>query len=341
MATAEETAKGRSAREVMAWSRTTIDPALRAAVATLPAAMRHMVGYHFGWWDEQGRPLRGDGGKAIRPTLVLLAAEAVGGDPATAVPAAVAVELVHNFSLLHDDVMDTDATRRHRPTAWRVFGTNAAILAGDTLLTLAFGVLAHSPESVRRLHDGVQELLDGQGADLAFEKRAEVELPECRNMAMAKTGALLGCACALGASLGAGTAAQVEHLGRFGERIGLAYQFVDDLLGIWGDPAVTGKPVYSDLRNRKKSLPIVAALTSGTSAGNELGSLYHRERPLSDPDLIHAAELVDLAGGRAWSRTEADRLLAQALRDLRSAELPALPAAELEALARLITQRDH
>jgi geranylgeranyl diphosphate synthase type I len=341
MATTEETAKGRSAREVTMWSRTTIDPALRAAVATLPATMRHMVGYHFGWWDERGRPLQDDGGKAIRPALVLLAAEAVGGDPATTVPAAVAVELVHNFSLLHDDVMDADTTRRHRPTAWRVFGTNAAILAGDTLLTLAFGVLAHSPESLRGLHATVQELLEGQGTDLAFEKRADVELAECQKMAKAKTGALLRCACALGASLGAGTAAQVEHLGCFGEQMGLAYQFVDDLLGIWGDPAVTGKPVYSDLRNRKKSLPVVAALTSGTPAGHELYSLYHRERPLSDTDLIHAAELIDLSGGRAWSQAQADRLLAQALRHLRAADLSARPATELDALARLITQRDH
>ncbi|GAA2087944.1 family 2 encapsulin nanocompartment cargo protein polyprenyl transferase [Actinomadura alba] len=310
-------------------------------ISDLPAAMQHMIGYHFGWWDERGRPLEGHGGKAIRPALTLLAAEAVGGDPVTAVPAAVAVELVHNFSLLHDDVMDADATRRHRPTTWRVFGNNAAILAGDTLLTLAFGVLGRSTVSVHRLHAAVQDLLGGQSADMAFERRADVALSECRNMATAKTGALLSCSCALGAALGGGGSAQIEHLGRFGEQMGLAFQFVDDLLGIWGDPAVTGKPVYSDLRNRKKSLPVVAALTSGTAAGDELGRLYHREQPFCDSDLIHAAELIDLAGGRAWSRAEADRLLAEALKHLQSAGLSVRPAAELEALARLITQRDH
>ena len=147
MATIEEMTRGRSAREVLTWSRNMIDPALRAAVDTLPASMRGIAGYHFGRSNKHGRPAETDGGKAIRPTLVLLSAEAAGGIPASAVPAAVAVELVHNFSLLHDDVMDGDVTRRHRPTAWSVFGLNAAILAGDALLTLAFDVLAASGHS--------------------------------------------------------------------------------------------------------------------------------------------------------------------------------------------------
>jgi len=134
----------RTAAEVLRWSRDLVTPALRAAVTSLPTSMRRITGYHFGWWDADGQAATGDSGKALRPALVLLAAAAVGGTPETAVPAAVAVELVHNFSLLHDDVMDNDATRRHRPTAWRVFGVPAAILAGDALLTLAFDVLAAS-----------------------------------------------------------------------------------------------------------------------------------------------------------------------------------------------------
>src|SRR5262249_38599046 len=157
--------------------------------------------------------------------------------------------LVHNFSLLHDDVMDGDLTRRHRPTAWSVFGVNAAILAGDALLALGLDVLAASghgqaQRAIRMLNTAVLDLLDGQRADLAFEQRSDVELPECVRMAESKTGALLGCACALGAMFGGGHPEQVEHLYGFGERMGLAFQFVDDLLGIWGDPAVTGKPVY-------------------------------------------------------------------------------------------------
>ena len=342
----EERTESRSPREVLCWGREMVDPALRAAVDTLPASMQRIAGYHLGWWDEHGRPYAANGGKAIRSTLALLAAQAVGGVPAAAVPAAVAVELVHNHSLLHDDVIDGDATRRHRPTAWSLFGPGAAILAGDALLALAFDVLAASghtaaQEGIRMLRAAVLDLLDGQSADLAFENRVEVELAECMSMAERKTGALMGCACAVGASFGGGSPEQVEHFRGFGERLGLAFQHVDDLLGIWGDPSVTGKPVYSDLHTRKKSLPVVAALTSGTPAGRELATLYHRDQPLSPADLAHAADLIDVAGGRAWSQAQADDLLARALRHLHLTGPAARAAAELDALARLATHRDH
>ncbi|WP_326824344.1 family 2 encapsulin nanocompartment cargo protein polyprenyl transferase [Streptosporangium sp. NBC_01756] len=346
MTAVEVTAGGRSAREVLDWSRDMVESALRPAADRLPPSMRRIAGYHFGWWDEHGRPAEADAGKALRPALVLLAAEAVGGAAAAALPAAVAVELAHNFSLLHDDVMDGDRTRRHRPTAWAVFGVSPAILAGDALLTLAFDVLAtgghpDAPQATRIFSVAIQELLEGQHTDVAFERRQDVELAECLSMAAGKTGALLGCACALGGLFGGGSLEQVEHLNAFGRDLGLAFQLVDDLLGIWGDPSVTGKPVYSDLRSRKKSLPVVAALTSATSGGRELAKLYHREHPLSDADLVRAAELVDAVGGRAWSQARADELLTRALGHLRSAGSVPVPVAELDVLARLVARRDH
>ncbi|MGB8201798.1 MAG: family 2 encapsulin nanocompartment cargo protein polyprenyl transferase [Pseudonocardiaceae bacterium] len=346
LTTIDVTIEGRSALEVLAWGRITVEPALRAAVDRLPSLMRRIAGYHFGWWNEHDHPEEAIGGKAIRPTLVLLSAEAVGGVGAVAVSAAVGVELVHNFSLLHDDVMDGDVTRRHRRTAWSIFGVNVAILAGDAVLTLALDVLAASGhpsamDGIRMLSAAVQDLVDGQCADLGLEQRAQVELAECRRMAEGKTGALMGCACAVGALFGGGSPEQVGHLRSFGERLGLAFQHADDLLGIWGDPAVTGKPVYSDLRSRKKSLPVVAALTSDTSAGRELCALYHREAPLSAADLVRTAELIDVAGGRAWSQTQAEDLLAQAMRDLQLASLTPRAVGELGALARLATHRDH
>lgn len=338
--------EGRPASEVLSWGRCTVQPALREAVDTLPVSMQRIATYQLGWRDQHGDPTAARGGKAIRPALVLVAAEAVGGAPASAVPAAVAVELVHNFSLLHDDVMDGDTTRRHRPTAWTVFGTGEAILAGDALLTLALTVLADSghpatQEQLRTLAGAVQELIDGQSADLAFERRSDVGLAECLRMARGKTGALLECACVLGALCGGGGTEQVEQLSGFGEHLGLAFQLVDDLLGIWGDPALTGKPVHSDLRTYKKTLPVVAALSSGTAAGRELDALYHGEEPLCGSGLLRAAELIDRAGGREWSQTRADYLLARALRHLGSAALTARGSAELESLARLITRRNH
>lgn len=332
-------------RETLAWSRALVDPAMREAVDTLPTPTRRTCGYHLGWWDQHGAQAPAANGKAVRPALVLLSAAATGGSPQEAVPAAVAVELAHNFSLLHDDVVDGDLTRRHRPTTWSLFGIGAAILAGDAMLTLALDVLAASGHpaagpGMRILSAAVQDLVGGQCADLEFEQRHNVDVAECEVMAAGKTAALMGGACALGALYGRAEREQVRHLRRFGEHLGLAFQHVDDLLGIWGDPAITGKPVHSDLRNRKKTLPVVAALTSGTAAGQELSELYERTTPLPDNELAHAAVLVDRAGGRAWSQSQADELMARALRQLDPVgRSPA--TVELVALARLVTHRDH
>jgi geranylgeranyl diphosphate synthase type I len=333
----------RTAAEVLAAGRYLFTPALRAAVDTLPGSMRRITGYHFGWWEADGEPTEADSGKALRPALVLLAAEAVGGDPAEAIPAAVAVELVHNFSLLHDDVIDGDRTRRHRPTAWTVFGIGAAILAGDAALTLALDVLASTDHPAaepggRMVAATVHQLIDGQSADTEFETRADVTVEECLRMAAAKTGALLGTACALGAAFGRGGLSQVDHLGGFGRHLGVAFQSVDDLLGIWGVPEVTGKPAHSDLVSRKKSLPVVAALTSDTPAGRLLAQLYADERPL---DGVEAARLIEAAGGRAWSEHRAELELGEAMSELARAAPAGRAAAELAALARLVIQRDH
>jgi geranylgeranyl diphosphate synthase type I len=331
--TAELVSGTRTARQTLAWARELVEPELRAAVAQLPPSMRPVAGHHFGWTGGGGS------GKAVRPALVLVAAQAVGAPAARALPAAVAVELVHNFSLVHDDVMDGDATRRHRATVWKAFGTGAAILAGDAWLALAARLLAERPDELRMLMTAVLDLIEGQSADLAFEQRETVGADECRAMAAGKTGALLGCACALGALAGGGSPGQVTRLRAFGEEVGLAFQFVDDLLGIWGEPTVTGKPVYSDLRNRKKSLPVVAALASDTAAARELAALYRTPGTLSAPELARAAELVEQAGGRAWSQAQADELLTSALGQLH--EVEPKPRAELAALAQLITRRDH
>ena len=332
----------------LADSREAIFPAMAAAVRRLGPEVRPVVEHHLGWLDGNGHPVPGaGGGKALRATLALLSAEAVGSPPVVAVPGAVAVELVHNFSLLHDDVIDGDRTRRHRPTAWSVFGAGQAILTGDALLSLAYDVLAGSAHpaaaaAASRLRYAFQRLIEGQFVDIALERPEQVdrvEMATCEAMASDKTAALLDCACALGALFGGGTPTQVAHLAAFGRHLGLAFQHADDLLGIWGDPAVTGKPVHSDLRNRKKSLPVVAALRSGTQAGQRLAELYRGE--LSEVDTAVAAQLVETAGGREWSEYRASREHAAALAALTSAA-PAEPAhRELALLARLAVDRDY
>jgi geranylgeranyl diphosphate synthase type I len=332
--------------EILTRGREAFDDALRAAVGSLPASVRRIVDFHVGTCDEHGNPTARSGGKALRPTLTLLMAEAAGGTSDAALPAAVAVELVHNHSLLHDDVIDGDVLRRHRPTAWSVFGVGPAILAGDALLTLAFETLSAgrgpgTREALRLLGAAQQELVAGQMADLAFEARRDVSLQECIGMARAKTGALLGCACALGALSATSDMRRVAHARAFGAQLGLAFQLVDDILGIWGDPAVTGKAAHSDIAARKKSLPVVAALRSGTAAGRELALLYDQRESLSAEDVASAAALVTASGARMWCEDEASRQLSAALDELVGVVASGRATCELEALARMVTTRDH
>src|SRR6202161_3587893 len=283
-------------------------------------------------------------GKALRHAFTLLSARAARTAPERGVAAAAAVELVHNFSLVHDDIMDGDTERRHRPTAWTGVGVGAAILAGDALLVLAQDILLEGPApqglwASRCLSAAVQRLIAGQGADLAFERRDDVTLEECKQMAGDKTAALMACACSIGAIYVGAPAALAMGLAGFGAHVGLAFQLTDDMLGIWGAPEVTGKPVRSDLRARKKSLPVVAALTSGTEAGRELGELLAKPEPLSEDELLHAAGLVETAGGKEWAQAKVDSALASAATHLTEADMPVEVRAEFEAIAEFLTAR--
>jgi geranylgeranyl diphosphate synthase type I len=349
MTTAPDTARERrTAREALRRTRDLLDPALHAWVERLPGPVARVASYHFGWTDSAGRPADSPAGKALRPALVLGCAEAVGGSAEAALAPAVAVELVHNFSLLHDDILDRDTTRRHRATAWTVFGTPAALLAGDALLAHASRVLAEQPAwpraatGIRWLTEATVALIEGEQTDVSFEERERVSLGECLAMTEGKTAALLACSCALGALWGGGSAERTEALRRFGHHLGMAFQLADDLLGIWGDPAVTGKPAGADLASRKKSLPVVAALDSGTAAGRRLAELYAGSggEP-GQADVALLGELVVEAGGRSWAEAAAEEQLRLALRSLQAAG-PAEPAAAgLAALARLACRRDR
>lgn len=335
-----------SVPEVLARGRHEIEPAVRAAVATLGPELRLPVAYHLGWTDADGRPTNG-GGKGVRGALALLSAEAAGADAEVAVPGAVAIELVHNFSLLHDDVIDGDRERRHRPTVWALFGVGRAIIAGDALLTLALQVLHGSGpareaarEAAAELIGGTALMIEGQADDMAFESRLDVGVGECLRMEGYKTGALLSCASSIGAILAGAPAPLVGALRDYGFQLGLAFQAVDDLLGIWGDPARTGKPRGADIAARKKSLPIVLALSADAPAADEL-------RRILAADTIDAAAvdrgtaLVEECGGRAATVDVARRHLDAALTALDGAGLDPQARTELTELAQFIIEREY
>jgi geranylgeranyl diphosphate synthase, type I len=348
------------ASRLLAQTRELIEPSLRAAIDGLPPRVRLVAGYHAGLWDAHGRPA-GRPGKALRPALVLSCGRAAAGAQDAAerlIAAAVAVELMHDFTLLHDDVMDGDAVRRRRPAAWDVFGVAYAVLTGDSLLALALDQLSRLGAGTETLAATLLELCRGQGTDLEIQGRAEdADLGRCLALAEAKTGALLGCACQLGAMAVRGSGSETARYRDFGRHLGVAFQLTDDLLGIWGDPELTGKPVRADLAAQRLTLPVVAALTSGTSAGEELRVLYaagnvpsghagvggprRRAADRVRPDTTRVADLVEQAGGRAWAQAEADRQARLALDVLDRARPEPSAAAELRALVELARRRDH
>ncbi|MET8798049.1 polyprenyl synthetase family protein [Nocardia sp. NPDC004568] len=332
---------------LLAMARSHIEPRYKEAVDRLPDRLRNVVGYHAGWWDGDG-VTRDGAGKMVRPALLLACAAAVtdgkGAQPTERVcTAALAVELVHDFTLLHDDVMDGDRTRRHQPTVWARFGVNQAILSGDLLLCMAFELLSDfEPAACAVFAEALRQLCMGQWDDLAFERSASVDLASCLRMAEYKTGALMGAACELGALTAGAPVDRARAFGQFGRDVGLAYQLADDLLGIWGDPASTGKSSSSDLARGKKTLPVAAALASDTAAGRQLAELYNTEGfPRNDHDLELAAALIERAGGRRWVQIQLSRIQTSVEQLLQSARPQSQAGADLMALAHAIAWRDR
>ncbi len=339
--------------DILARSRRAVTPAMQDAIERLAPDIRRLATYHLGWTDADGRPAGAPGGKGIRPALALLSARAAWVDESVGVPGGVAVELVHNFSLIHDDIIDEDTERHHRPTVWSVFGVGPAIIAGDALETLAHQVLLEaSPETgaaaSASLAEATASMISGQADDIAFEKRTNVTVEECMAMSAAKTGALLGCAASIGAVLAGAPAVTVAALRDYGRHLGLAFQAVDDLLGIWGDPARTGKPVGHDLRQRKKSMPIVSALAAGGDEADELRALLLGESsddpadlgPLEAAAVERATYLVEVCGGREWTTVRAKAHLDAALGALERVRLSAVPHRELADIAVFVVERE-
>jgi geranylgeranyl diphosphate synthase type I len=342
---------------VLARSRQAIGPAISAAINRLAPELHQLATYHMGWTDADGRPVSSPGGKGIRPALAILSAEAAWADPEIGIPGGVAVELVHNFSLIHDDIIDSDTERHHRPTVWSVYGVGPAIIAGDALQILAHQVLlegspTYGPEASAALADATAAMIAGQADDIAFEKRRDVTVEQCTAMSAAKTGALLGCATSIGAILAGAPPATVGALRDYGRHLGLAFQAVDDLLGIWGDPERTGKPAGSDLRQRKKSMPIVSALAAGGEEADELRALVFEgvdgvdqpepltPEPLNTAQIERATYLVEACGGREWTAVRAKANLDAALGALERVRLSAIPHRDLADIAVYVVERE-
>ncbi|MGH2364511.1 MAG: polyprenyl synthetase family protein [Chloroflexota bacterium] len=277
--------------------RPALDASLRSTFQGRELPLYEMLRYHLGL-DVEGV----GAGKALRPTLCLLVCDALGGHWLHAVPAAVSLELIHNFSLVHDDIQDHDLERRHRPALWTRWGVAQGINAGDAMFCMATLTLCQLKEqfapaqvvdAVCTVHEAAGDMIEGQYLDMTFESQATATLPEYLEMIGRKTGALLRASMELG-SLLAGAAPEVRRQCReLGETMGELFQIRDDVLGVWGTTEQTGKPVHSDIRRRKKSMPIVIAAASAHPAQREDLRKLYRAETLSDDAVACVLRLFD------------------------------------------------
>ena len=310
-----------------------------------------MLRYSLGWTDEQGRPGGGFAGKGLRPTLCLFACEAAGGTVSRAMPAAVALELIHNFSLIHDDIQDRDELRHHRPTLWSVWGDPKALVAGNTLRVIADssvhrlvevgGDLDSALRVAGLLTEAYLQMIEGQYLDLAYEGRPRITVDEYFSMIALKTGALIRGSLHIGATIGTSDPRTVERFKECGRALGLIFQVRDDILGVWGDEEVTGKPVGADIRRKKNSFPIVYAMSKAAEKDRRsLESIYSKEF-LDDSDVTTVLEIMERTGVQEMAHRIASEGCDDALHGLDAVEMSAEARRDIEEIARFLLVRER
>jgi geranylgeranyl diphosphate synthase, type I len=325
-----------------------LDNHMRQVVNTFPAdaaGFDVMLKYPLGWVDEQGQPYPGSTGKRIRPTLLLLCAESAGGDWRQALPAAAAVELLHNFSLVHDDIQDNSPTRHGRPTVWKIWGIANAINVGDAIFSLAYKSLEglssniDAETTVRAwaiFNQTNLELTRGQHLDMRFESQPSVTVGEYISMIRGKSAALISACAQMGALIGSGSQELAQHYADFGLNLGIAFQIRDDILGIWGDPSVTGKSAATDILSRKKSLPVLYAL----SRNNELVEIYQRPS-MDEAGLQRTLQILHEAGSRQYAQESELQFYNQAIESLKKTKPQGDAAKWLNALIETLFERQY
>lgn len=314
------------------------------------------LGYHLGWLDAHFAPVQQHTGKLLRPTLLLLAYEAAGACETTAkrdeqthlaraLPAAVAIELYHNFTLIHDDIEDGDRERRSRPTAWAVFGIPQAINLGDGLASLSrLALLALLDEGVNAdlvarlgycFDRAALAVIEGQHMDLCFETQARVTVPLYLEMITRKTATLLACAAEMGARLGCSDEPTIKALHQFGWHLGTAFQVRDDLLGIWATRAEAGKTPAGDILRRKKTLPVLHAIQHASPQDHAwLRAFYARPEAPESEQVDQMLSILERTRSREYCQHFLSEHCLQAREALRQVATSAVPLAQ-EALADL------
>jgi geranylgeranyl diphosphate synthase type I len=343
---------------------TTIDTnAMRGAIvdamrAAFPAASPDVapfyvqMQYHLGWLDEHGQPAHADNGKLLRPLLVLLSNRALGGTDQQALPLAAGIQLIHDFSLIHDDIEDRSATRRGRRTVWNIWGLEHGINTGDGMFALAHravhGLSDHGVPAervvgiLRRWEDTILRICEGQYLDMEGEGSLNVTEDQYLRMIGGKTAALAAASAGLGAQVATDDLEQIDALWQFGQALGMAFQMQDDVLDIWGDPQQTGKARANDLLQRKMSLPVIHSLQHSNAADRAQFVAIYEQPARDDGDIDTLLEILKQTESRAYVEQLVQHEYGRAVHALEAVE-PADTAAldALHALARTLLDRER
>ena len=323
--------------------RDEIEAAMRKVVGQRASPLYRMMEYHLGWIDEGGMPSLSSEAKRVRPTLCLLACESLGGDPRLALPAAAAVELIHNFSLIHDDIQDGALERHHRATVWWVWGPAQAINAGDGMHALArlallgLGEKGTPPvkltQALEALDSASLELCEGQYEDISYQERVDITVDAYLRMARLKAGGLIGCAMELGALVATDGDAVIAAFAECGRKLGTAFQIHDDVLDLWSVAAGPQATPPGDILSKKKTLPVVYAFEKAdVHQKRELGTLYLK-RVLDPADVPRVLAILEEVGAREYAQKMVEELWNEALGELERVSLRGNNIGELKELA--------
>ena len=331
--------------------RDRVGGALRSALSQDGSRVFEMLRYYMGWVDVDGNPCIATEGKALRPTLCLFACEALGASPHKAMPAAVALELIHNFSLIHDDIQDRDETRHHRPTLWAVWGAPKALVAGNVLRVLADmsldGLVDAGVEFDRSLAasslltEAYLEMIVGQHLDISYEGRPDITLQDYLTMISLKTGALIRCALNLGAVIGTRDTEAVHAFRSCGQSLGYMFQIRDDLLGVWGDEEITGKPVGADIRRKKNSFPVVYAMSQANPEDKQLIADIYQGDYVAEDDVATVLDIMDRVKAYEYAEGVIAEQGVSALEALAKVELSSDSRQESEELVHFLLVRQR
>ena len=314
---------------VLSEYRDFVENALQEEIPEQNIAPYTSLRYHMGWCDKDGNPRNDAEGKRLRPALLLLACQAAGGAMESALAAASAIELIHNFSLIHDDIEDRDVQRHHRPTLWTIWGEPKALNAGSVMFNLAFLAPSQSQKIPRerllyassRLTQSSLEMIEGQYLDISFEQRLDVTTDQYLDMISRKTGALISCALEVGAFIGSGDRETASLMAKAGRHLGNLFQIRDDMLGVWGDPSVTGKAVGSDILRKKKSFPVVHALENGDDSTIKSIKEVLGKESIDEADVQQVLDMLEETGSKERAESLIEDLGRQAMETIGAAEL--------------------